>query len=129
MSNVQFEPGQIWNYQTRATEPNSTLQITQVEDDLRLGRIVHVAVHGVRMPSRYAPTGYAETIGHLPFAEEAVRNSVTTQAGYAPVPDDNSGYEQWKRAFDAGKAGVFTISVAESVDAVESILQQGMSPQ
>ena len=58
----------------------------------------------------------------MPFAESAIERSVTSlERESGPVPDFAEGYQQWRQAFDAGKGGVFTITVAEAFDAVTSI--------
>ena len=61
-------------------------------------------------------------IPHLPFAESAIEQSVTTlERESGPVPDFAEGYRLWREAFDAGKGGVFSIAVADAFDAVTSI--------
>jgi hypothetical protein len=45
-----------------------------------------------------------------------------------PNPAYLAGYEEWKRAFDEGRADIFTISVAEIVDVVEAALNKQWSP-
>jgi hypothetical protein len=43
----------------------------------------------------------------------------------APVPlAFADGYDEWRRAFDDGKAGAFTFAVPEGVDVVEQILNR-----
>jgi hypothetical protein len=34
------------------------------------------------------------------------------------------GYRMWKQAFDAGHAGIYTISIAEILDLAEKMLQK-----
>jgi hypothetical protein len=44
----------------------------------------------------------------MPFAEPAMERSVTTLAGAkVSLPSFQEGYDEWRRAFDAGKGGVF----------------------
>lgn len=123
-----FLPGQVWRYRARPGEESSTLTILRVETHPSLGVIVHVAVGGVRVRSPYAAGGYAGEIGHLPFAEEAVRRSVTALVrDGAPTDAGEEGYREWRRAFDAGSGGVFTTSVAEAVAYVEQAIAHGES--
>jgi hypothetical protein len=65
----------------------------------------------------------SKVISHLPYSERALADSVTTMEkdGVAPAGWEE-GYQQWKPAFDAGKAGVWTITVSEAVSAMEQIL-------
>jgi hypothetical protein len=41
-----------------------------------------------------------------------------------PLPDFAPSYAEWRRAFESGKGGVFTITVAKGVDFVESNLNK-----
>jgi len=40
------------------------------------------------------------------------------------LPDYEEGYTMWKEAFDAGSAGVYTITIAEAIDVMEATLNQ-----
>jgi len=112
----KFHAGQVWAFTPPANQPNARLTVLRVEDGGKLGTIVHIAISGVSY-------GDGQTrIQHLPFAESAIERSVTTlESESGPVPDFTDGYQQWRQAFDAGKAGIFTITVAEAFDAVTSI--------
>ena len=114
----KFHAGQVWAFTPPTNQPNARLAVLRVESDGKLGTIVHIALSGVSY-------GDGQTdIQHLPFAESAVERSVTTlERESGPVPDFAEGYRQWRQAFDAGKGGVFTISVAEAFDAVTSIVR------
>lgn len=121
-----FRPGQVWSYRARPGEEDSTLTILKVETHPQLGTIVHVGVSGVRVRAPLAPDGYAREIGHMPFAEEALLRSVTARVrDGAPTEMGEEGYREWRRAFEAGKGGVFTTGVAEGVGYVEQALNQG----
>jgi hypothetical protein len=112
----KFCAGQVWAFKTPTNQPNARLTILRVESGGKLGTIVHVALSGVSY-------GNGQTqIEHMPFAESAIERSVTTlERESGPVPDFADGYQHWREAFDAGKGGVFTTTVAEAFDAVTSI--------
>jgi hypothetical protein len=114
----KFRAGQVWVFTPPTNQPNARLTVLRVEDGGKLGTIVHVAISG-------ASYGDGQTqIQHLPFAESAIERSVTRlERESGPVPDFVEGYRQWRQAYDAGKAGIFTITVAEAVDAVTSIVR------
>lgn len=121
----KYHVGERWNYRARQGEEGSLLTVLKVESSPKLGVIVHVRVDGVRIANPHAPTGVSETIGHAPFAESAMDKSVTTRAAAGtPTTADDEGYQEWRRAFDAGDAGVFTITVAEGVQVVAEMLSQ-----
>jgi hypothetical protein len=115
----KFHAGQIWAFTPPTNQPNAKLTVLRVEDGGKLGTIVHVAISDVMY-------GNGQTqINHMPFAEAAVERSITTlERESGPVPDFLEGYRQWRKAYDAGKGGIFTISVAEAFDAVTSVARE-----
>jgi hypothetical protein len=121
---AKYKPGQVWHYRARAGEEQSTLTILKVESHPKLGTIVHVGLAGLRIKNAKAPAGVTDTATHLPFSEKSINDSVTTLANPSgPVPDYRDGYNTWRESFDAGKAGVFTITVAEAVDAMARAIE------
>jgi hypothetical protein len=124
-SEGKYQVGERWHYRTRVGEEDSLLTVLKVESSQEFGVIVHVSLDGLRVENRRAPGRVSETIGHMPFAEAAIDERVTTRAATGvSVAADNGGYDEWRRAWDAGRAGVFTISVAEGVD----LLAPALSP-
>ena len=121
----QYQPGQVWTYRTRAGEEASRLVILKLEQDPKLGTIVHVAVNGFAIPNPLAPAGETTEATHLPFASGAMDRSVLEQVDARPVPDFREGYDTWRAAFDDGKAGIFTITVKEALDVMERTLNEG----
>lgn len=109
----KFRAGQVWGFKTPADQPNAQLTVLKVENGGQVGTIVHI---------RLSDVSYGDgqtTISHLPFAEAAVEQSVTTlERESGPVPDFAEGYRIWREAFDAGEGGIFTIPVAEAFEAV-----------
>lgn len=122
----RFEAGQVWAYQTRQGEEDSRLTVVKVESHGKIGTIVHIRVDGVAQKNPHAPGGFSRVIHHMPFAAEAIEKSVTDLvASGVPVPTSfKDGYAIWKESFDKGKAGVFTITVAESITFCEGILNK-----
>jgi hypothetical protein len=120
VTDSEYQPGQVWAYRTRPGEDSSTLTVLRVERADTLGVIVHVAVEGLAIRNPKAPDGLIRRASHLPFAKEAVDRSVVRKVrDGGPVPDHAEGYSEWRRAFNAGKGGVFTITVAEAVALLE----------
>lgn len=120
VTDSQYQPGQVWAYRTRPGEDSSTLTVLRFERADTLGVIVHVAVEGLTIRNPSAPDGLIRRLAHLPFAKDAIDRSVVRKVRDAgPVPDYAEGYREWRRAFDAGKGGVFTITVAEAVALLE----------
>ncbi|HEX8143891.1 MAG TPA: hypothetical protein VF553_14930 [Pyrinomonadaceae bacterium] len=119
----RYKVGQIWSYKTRPNEKKSSFIVLKVENHPKLGNIVHIALRDLKLKK---PNGdFIETAGHLPFAEEAINKSaVKLLKEKADLPDYEEGYGMWREAFDAGKAGIYTITIAEAVDVMETTLNQ-----
>jgi hypothetical protein len=121
----EFKEGQVWSYRTRPNEQSSTLLINKVESDAKLGSIFHISVSGVKVKNRRAPGGVTQELPHFPVSKKTLEDSVLKLVGTAaPNPGYREGYATWKQAFDAGNAGIFTISVAEIVGFIEKTVNQ-----
>lgn len=104
--NGNFKSGQLWKYKCRAGEERSKLLILFVET-INEQNIVHVTIAG----------GCADNPMHMPFSEEAIRDSVMGLCkDGCPIPDYDEGYLYWKQQYDKGEAGVYKIPVAEALD-------------
>lgn len=111
-----FMPGQVWKYNNRAGEDDSTLTILEIEEFAN-DVVVHIRIDGIHLPLANGNT--TDHIGHVPILETALKNSLIRFLGHLNgLPDFFEGYTQWKNAFDAGKAGYWKIPVNEVVDAV-----------
>lgn len=113
-----YAAGQVWEYHTRAAEPESLLKIQQVEKDPSGTPIYHVSVIGVRLPGGAMP--------HLPVSRETLDASVTRLSSRAPAfPDPAEGISIWRE----NRGGVFTISIAEALDFVDQAIARGQAKQ
>jgi len=108
---LSFAPGQVWRYATREGEEQSRVHILRIDTHPKTGHeIVHIAISGART-----------SIGHAPISRDALeRSGLSLEAKSAPLPDFEEGYRIWRDDFDAGNAGVFTVSVAEIVDFIDN---------
>jgi len=120
----KFAEGQVWTYRTRPGEESSRAIVTRVDAD-GLGNIVHVRLVGLRVQNPSVSGGLSEEISHMPFAEAAVAASVVAHvADTAPLADNDEGYMTWQEAFGQGRAGIFTVTLAEAVSLMETALSQ-----
>ncbi len=126
----KFKVGQIWKYNTRIGEDNSTLTILKVEKYDSAGVIVHIYVNGLKLKNPQRPNGFSDDIGHLPLSKDAVLKSVTTLVSSDnKLPDFKEGYNIWKEAFDNDKGGVFSIVVSDAVKYVEEVMNTGQQTE
>jgi hypothetical protein len=120
----KFKEGQVWKYNTRSGEENSTITILKVEKYDKDGIVIHIYVSGLKVKNPHKQSGQSDEIGHLPLSKEAILKSVTTLVSENnKLPDYEEGYENWKDAFDNNKGGVFSITVQEAVKYVEETMQ------
>lgn len=120
----KFKAGQVWSYQTRSSEEKSTIRILKVENYEEAGTVIHIALDNLHIKdSEGKEHNY---ISHLPFSKEALSKSVLTMIKEnEPLPDFQDGYETWKSAFDAGKAGIWSLTVSEALKYMEEALIKG----
>ena len=119
----EFAAGQVWSYRTRPGEEDSALLINRVEPHEKLGPIFHISLSGLRVPDAQAPDGLMRELPHCPVSLKTLRESCTVCRGQADAnPEHEEGLATWRAAFDAGRAGIFTITVADIVGVVEKTL-------
>ncbi|MEZ4295438.1 MAG: hypothetical protein R3B70_10720 [Polyangiaceae bacterium] len=123
-SHSKYKPGQVWQYKTRPAEQRSRAVVLRIDHSPSTGFIVHLALYDVAIKSPSSPDGVAREIAHLPFSEAAVDKSVTVLDGVGSVPDFRDGYGTWRAAFDQHRAGFWSTSLAEAVDAMEAAVNQ-----
>ena len=120
-----FAQGQVWEYSSRPNEAGSTVLINKVESDPKLGLIFHVSVRAVKVKNKRSLSGLTTELPHFPVSAKTLELSVTKHLRMEPPnPEYMEGYATWRRAFDQGKAGIFTIPIAEIVEVVEKSINQ-----
>jgi hypothetical protein len=124
----KFKVGQIWSYNTRQGEDNSTLTILKVEKYDNAGVVIHAYVNGLKLKNPQRSSGFSDDIGHLPFSKDALLKSVTVLVSSDnKLPDFMDGYSNWKEAFDNNKGGIFSFTVSDAVKYVEEAMNTGQS--
>jgi len=110
--------GQVWEYKNRFLEGKSTLTILKIEKYSDLGDVIHVRIDDINMINPLKGNEINE-IPHLPFKKVGIDSSVTKLIRIKKeIPDYLEGYNTWKEAYDAGKAGAFETSVKDTLRAM-----------
>lgn len=110
-----FHPAQVWRYNTRIGEEASTLTVLKI-DELDDDAIIHIRIDRIGADN-------SNYIKHLPFSSEAIEASVTSFVLHLDaLPDFEEGYQQWKQAFDAGRAGFWKMPVREALDLIDTVM-------
>jgi hypothetical protein len=120
---MRYAAGQVWKYHNRPGEDGSRLTVLRIDTEPGYGNIVHIAVSGLSIRAPQAPDGHIREMSHLPFAEDAVDQSVTDLVETLLKPPSSDGYSVWQEAFDKGEAGVFTVPLGHLV----TLTEQSMS--
>lgn len=125
VTDSKFKIGQVWKYNTRPNEDDSVFSVVRVENESKLGNIIHISVRNLKIKNPHAPSGFGDLIGHMPMAESALAESVTELSSEKPdLSTYEDGYKQWREAFDAGQAGIWKLPLAECVAAMEEIINK-----
>ncbi|MGE5322233.1 MAG: hypothetical protein ACM3SW_05205 [Actinomycetota bacterium] len=124
ISDPKYKPGQVWTYRTRPGEVNSTVTVLRIES-VGDKTIVHIRVDNIRLRSCLGGPE-PDKFEHMPFAREAFDQSVVKLLKSVDVPDYKEGYSEWRKAWDAGKAGFYTISIAQALDVAQATFDQGL---
>jgi hypothetical protein len=107
-----FLPGQLWRYDTRDVEQDSTITILKV-DDLEEETIIHIRIDRVRL------NGGLGYLSHIAFSADALMNSLTFFVNHLEaLPDFEEDYKQWKKEFDDGTINYWTVPVKEVLTGV-----------
>lgn len=117
---LTLSQGQVWHYDARKGEENSTLTINHIDYDEEHRAIYHLSIDGIRIqPSQYGLEPVTQ-IHHLPVAENALIESLTSlEEAVLPLNGSEEGYANWKSAYKEGNAGVFSICIAEIINNIE----------
>lgn len=123
---TKYTIGQEWNYKTRKGEEKSTLKILKIEEYPKQGKVIHISIGNLNMGNPDVEKGFAKEFTHIPITEEALDKSVTElKKTKVKLPNKIDGYDYWKKEFDQGIAGVFSIPVSEIVDLMEESIITG----
>lgn len=117
---LTLSKGQVWHYEARKGEEDSTLTINHIDYDDEHRAIYHLSIDGIRIqPSQYGLEPVTQ-IHHLPVAENALIESLTElEEAVLPLNGSEEGYASWKSAYKEGNAGVFSIRIAEIINNIE----------
>jgi len=121
--NSDFHTGETWRYRTRPHERDSTLFVWRVETLPDGENVVHIKVEGLRLVNPSSPDEKIQVAQHLPLSETALSACVTQRVSTSealPMPD---GYEEWRREWEGGRAGVFSIALSEVIEGLESAMK------
>lgn len=121
--NSAFHAGETWQYQTRPHESGSTFFVWRVETLPDGSNVVHIQLQGLCIPNPLAPEEVTQVAQHLPVSEEALSHCATRRVSSGEALPPPEGYEQWRREWEQGRAGTFSISLAEIADFLQNAIE------
>lgn len=120
-----YKIGQVWRYNTRPSESNSTLTILKIEQS-GLDTIVHVHISSVRLRTDTLSSSYQNMISHSPFSRAAITASVTKLVTVEQdLPEFEEGYSLWREAYLNNEGGIFSVPVNKSIENTEETFATG----
>ncbi len=114
----KYKIGQVWNYETRQDEVNSSLTIVSIDNDKEEGVIVGVHLSNIK----FSRLGNFDRVNvyFLPFSKAALDKSVTGIKEYtSELPDFKAEYDSWKHNGDATIRKCFKSTVKQVLDSIE----------
>ena len=120
-----FEVGQIWTLKP-PLDGETRVRIGRIEDD---GETIHISLWGLEAPVPQATDVLHSPLvmSHLPISTTALAASVQDRSD--DPPPENLGFEEGYATWRADSGGVFTITVAEIVEAVLQTVRSGRAKQ
>jgi hypothetical protein len=94
----EYKPGQVWTYKTAPGAENSRVVILRVESAGKKGRVVHVRIENMPVPS-CGGFHLTTAIEHLAVSEKALRKStVELVKDQSELPDSYfDAYKEWEK--------------------------------
>ena len=114
MSDLNIKEGQVWKYDNREGEDDSRAIILKIEETNDGTLVIHIHVTSIKINNPNSDEDIEE-ITHMPFSMEAAGSCLEGLVGETEIPDYQDGYEAWKSEYENGNAGIFSISIGESV--------------
>ena len=116
----ELEVGQIWKYNCRSNETDSTMTIVQIDKD-----VIHVSVSGLKIKDPDAEDGISKSIRHLPLSPKSFNSSKTALVGFTKtLPEFEEGLSDWYKAKAKGEASAISLPLIDVIRQVEIMINQ-----
>jgi hypothetical protein len=114
----KYKVGQVWNYETRQDEVNSSLTIVSIDNDKKEGVFIGVHISNIKF-SRLGNFDEVN-VNFLPFAKSAIDKSVTgIKENTEKLPEYKTEYNAWKHNGDITLKRCFKSTVKQILDSIE----------
>ena len=113
----KIKEGQVWSYKTRTSEEGSRLTIIKTDGHDK-DLVIHIKIDGLKLIAKDSGDVIGTSIEHLPINLEMFKKSVRKIESVVES-SINEGYLHWKKLFDKGNAGVWSIEIADAIEMTE----------
>jgi hypothetical protein len=119
-TSTKYHAGEEYSFGGRPGDAQPRFLVLKVDFHKKMGNIVHLRINGIRLKNPKAPSGYFDNVSHFPIAEAALDKSdpKLLKSGI-PVPDFQEGYQQWRKPFEEGKAGIWSDPLSQCLQSME----------
>jgi hypothetical protein len=122
-SNYKLKAGQVWKYKNRPGEDDSIIRILKVEHNDKFGTLVHISVENLKLTNADNRDVTFKAVNYMVFDEKSIKDSVTELIKENDqLPDFEYNYNDWKKSFDQGMAGINNKPVANTLSILEEIM-------
>ena len=123
---MRYEVGQVWTFPETEDRPFLIVTIGRIDSAADLGADpANSAVLSVSLsPSEDARAFDWPEVDHAPIAQSAFNSDGSGEMvmdEVSPSGGFDEGYQTWRAAFEAGNAGVFTVTPPEAYSAILQI--------
>ena len=97
----------------------------QKPDTTEMVEFIHIALRDLRISNPNVEGGFSTAVEHLPYDRNALALTVTELVetlDAKDIPPMGKGYAQWEAAFNNGQAAAFAISLTETIDFMEQLM-------
>ena len=124
MADIEYRPGQTWDYKHRECEPLSTLTVLKLTTRPLGNTAVHIRIDDVHMTDLPGEE-ISHTISYTVISPDGLDRSVTGLVRESStIPDFAEEYADWVN----DKGGTFMGTVAEVVAIMEDTMRHGQAP-
>lgn len=118
----KYKAGDVWLYQQRKGEENSTVIINKVDIGSDHLPIYHITIRDVKIANPENPIGFSDMVGHVAVSIEALEKSLTVKIASEEADNEYlEGYEYWYEECLEGRVSIVDCSITEILYDIEQM--------
>jgi len=114
--------GQKYSFEIDGEHPSPYFVVCEI-DEHKESKIISIYIGGLEFKNPHTVSGFGSEISHAPCDFQSLLDSNPILIDDSvELPDYLDGYDTWKKAFDSGEAGVFTIPPEKIVEYIVDVI-------